>query len=65
MAKIEAFRQGCGERALALASGVTPGNVRQYARLVDAVLVATGINFAGDFYNIDPVRLRALLQRAA
>ena len=30
-------------------------------RLVDAILVATGINFEGDFYNADPARLRILM----
>ena len=61
VSKIEAFRAGCADRALAVASGVTPDNAAAYAGLVDAVLVATGINRAGDFYNIEPVRLRRLL----
>ena len=61
VSKIEAFRRGCADRALAVASGVTPDNARLYAGLVDAILVATGINRAGDFYNIEPVRLRRLL----
>ena len=50
--------------ALALASGVTPDNLCEYADLVDAVLVATGINYDGDFYNIDPVKLRRLVRSA-
>ena len=61
VSKIEAFRRGCADRALAVASGVTPDNAGAYAGLVDAILVATGINRAGDFYNIEPVRLRRLL----
>ena len=61
VSKIEAFRKGCADRALAVASGVTPDNAGAYAGLVDAILVATGINLAGDFYNIEPVRLRRLL----
>ena len=60
-AKIAAFRRGCGEAPLALASGVTPDNVADYAPDVDAILVATGINRSGDFYEIDPARLRRLL----
>lgn len=64
LAKLDAFRRGCGEQALALASGVTPDNVQRYAPVVDAILVATGINFAGDFYNIDAQRLRTLALRA-
>jgi len=59
--KIEAFRVGCADHALAIASGVTPDNAGAYAGLVDAILVATGINRAGDFYDIDPMRLRQLL----
>jgi len=61
VSKIEAFRKGCADRALAVASGVTPDNAAAYAGLVDAILVATGINRAGDFYNIEPMRLRRLL----
>ena len=59
--KIAAFRRGCGDSPLALASGVTPENAADYASEVDAMLVATGINRPGDFYEIDPVRLRRLL----
>ena len=46
---------------LALASGVTPDNAALYAPDVDAFLVATGINITGDFYRIDPLKLRRLL----
>ncbi|MEM6422211.1 MAG: adenine phosphoribosyltransferase, partial [Pseudomonadota bacterium] len=58
--KIAAFREGAGDRPLALASGVTPENAAQY-RAVDAFMVATGINRSGDFYTIDPAQLTALL----
>ena len=61
VSKIEAFRAGCAEQALAVASGVTPENAGAYAGLVDAILVATGINRSGDFYDIEPMRLRRLL----
>ena len=60
-AKIAAFRRGCGDAPLALASGVTPENAAGYAPDIDAMLVATGINRSGDFYEIDPNRLRRLL----
>ena len=46
---------------LALASGITPENALNYAADVDCFMVATGINPPGDFYNIDPQRLRQLL----
>ena len=60
-AKIAAFRRGCGDAPLVLASGVTPENAADYAPHVDAMLVATGINREGDFYAIDPSRLQRLL----
>lgn len=63
VSKIDVFREACGDHAMAIASGVTPDNIEHYAADVDAILVATGINFDGDFYNIDPARLRTLLQR--
>ena len=59
--KIADFRAGLGDAPLALASGVTPENAARYGRDVDCFLVATGINRDGDFYNIDPARLDALL----
>ncbi len=62
--KIAAFVEGLGGQALGLASGITPENVGSYAPHVDAMLVATGINHQGDFYNIDPVRLRRLIRTA-
>ena len=58
--KISTFRSAIGDRPLALASGITPENAHVYDE-VDCFLVATGINVEGDFYNIDPRRLRRLL----
>lgn len=60
--KITRFRAAIVDRPLALASGITPENAGQFARDVDCFLVATGINHPGDFYNIDPARLAALLR---
>ncbi|MEL7281053.1 MAG: BtpA/SgcQ family protein [Pseudomonadota bacterium] len=62
-AKVATFREAIGETPLALASGVTPENAHRYAT-VDAFLVATGINFDNNFYDIDPSRLRRLMQVA-
>lgn len=61
LTKIDDFRRGLGAAPLAIASGVTPDNAAQYVADVDCFLVATGINRPGDFYNIDPARLAALL----
>ncbi|WP_210243205.1 BtpA/SgcQ family protein [Mesorhizobium sp. B2-6-5] len=61
VSKIEMLRAAVGDAPLALASGVTVDNAAVYAPFVDAFLVATGINHTGDFYNIDPARLRHLV----
>lgn len=61
LSKIETFRAACGDRPLGIASGVTPENVHLYAPLLDAILIATGINHDDDFYNINPERLRDVL----
>jgi predicted TIM-barrel enzyme len=60
--KIIDFRAGLEDAPLALASGITPENAARYGRDADCFLVATGINRDGDFYNIDPARLEALLK---
>lgn len=59
--KIGIFRENCQDTALGLASGITPENAGQYKDQVDLFMVATGINFEGDFYNIDPSRLNRLM----
>lgn len=60
LGKIETFRAAIGDRPLALASGISPENARHYAD-VDCFMVATGINVPGNFYDIDPGRLAALM----
>ena len=60
LGKIDAFRRGIGAAPMALASGITPDNARDYGD-VDCFMVATGINHPGNFYDIDPARLAALL----
>ena len=62
LGKIETFRKACGDTPIAIASGITPKNVHQYAGLVDCLMVATGINIQDDFYNIDPTRLNNLME---
>jgi hypothetical protein len=59
--KIKTFRENCGKTALGLASGITPENAEHYAADVDLFMVATGINYDGDFYNIDPEKLQKLM----
>ncbi|MEM7258498.1 MAG: adenine phosphoribosyltransferase [Pseudomonadota bacterium] len=62
--KIQTFRDACGEQPLALASGITPDNITEYLPAIDAVLVATGVNYQDDFYHIDPQRLARLMEFA-
>ncbi len=59
--KVRVFRDHCGETALGLASGITPENAGDYKADVDLFMVATGINYDGDFYNIDPSRLQDMM----
>lgn len=61
LTKVQAFRSAIGNHPLALASGISPENAASYCEFVNCFMVATGINYDGDFYNIDPNRLNALL----
>ncbi|MEM8795308.1 MAG: adenine phosphoribosyltransferase [Pseudomonadota bacterium] len=61
LGKIDDFREGAGDQALALASGITPENAHSYTQ-VDCFMVATGINEEGNFYDIDAARLRRLME---
>ena len=60
ISKISTFRSALPDTPIALASGITPENALNYA-MVDCFMVATGINIADDFYNIDPERLKSLI----
>ena len=60
LGKLAAFRDALPDRPIALASGITPDNATDYG-MVDCFMVATGINFENDFYNIDPARLSRLV----
>ena len=60
LGKLAEFRGALPDRPIALASGVTPDNATDYD-MVDCFMVATGINFENDFYNINPARLWQLV----
>ena len=60
LGKLAEFRGALPDRPIALASGITPDNATGYD-MVDCFMVATGINFENDFYNIDPARLSHLV----
>lgn len=58
--KVRALRAGLGDHAMALASGVTPENVRSYLPYVQAFLVGTGIE--RQLGVLDPAKIEALLK---
>ena len=58
--KVRALRAGIGDHAMALASGVTPQNVRSYLPYVQAFLVGTGIEQRIGV--LDPVKIEALMR---
>ena len=60
LGKLAEFRGALPDRPIALASGITQDNANDYD-MVDCFMVATGINFENDFYNIDPARLSQLV----
>lgn len=63
LAKVNAFHTALGDRPLALASGITPENIDAYLPMVDAFLVATGIE--RKFGELDAKRVRAIADRIA
>jgi predicted TIM-barrel enzyme len=58
--KVRALCAGLGDHAMALASGITPQNVRGYLPYVQAFLVGTGIE--RQFGVLDPPKVEALLR---
>lgn len=59
--KVQRFREGVGDRALALASGITVDNVETFLPYVDAFLVGTGIESA--YGQVDGGKVRALADK--
>jgi hypothetical protein len=58
--KMWAIRNAIGDHPFAIASGITPENVKDYLGIADCFLVATGISFS--FTELDPARVRNLAQ---
>jgi hypothetical protein len=58
--KVRALRAGLGDHPMALASGVTPANVRDYLPYVQAFLVGTGIE--ARLGVLDPAKIEALMK---
>jgi len=59
--KIRIMKQALGDHPLAIASGITPENVREYLPYADCFLVATGISRT--FSDFEPAKVSALVQR--
>lgn len=57
--KIQAIRAAIGAFPLAIASGITANNVRNYPE-ADCFLVATGVNYGGDFHKVDSLKVSEL-----
>lgn len=60
VSKVRALREGLGDHAMGLASGVTPANVNNYMPFVQAFLVGTGIEKSLGVF--DPVKIEAILK---
>jgi predicted TIM-barrel enzyme len=58
--KIATMKRALGNYPLAIASGITPGNVGEYLAIADCFLVATGISKSFD--ELDPERVAALVR---
>ncbi len=61
LGKIRKMKDAIGHHPLAIASGITPENVLEYAPHADCFLVATGISHSHT--ELDPLRVRALAKR--
>jgi len=62
--KIATIRSAVGDYfPIAIASGITPANVKDYMPHANCFLVATGINKEGDFYNLDPKKTKDLIDQ--
>ena len=59
--KIKKMKTAIGEHPLAIASGITPENVLEYAPYADCFLVATGIS--DSHTELNPSRVRELAKR--
>lgn len=57
--KLRSMKSAIGSAPLAVASGITPENVGEFAPHLDWVLVATGVS--SSFHEFDPARLKALV----
>lgn len=60
LSKIQSMKAAIGDHPLAIASGITPENVKDYMPHADCFLVATGVSFSDT--ELNPQRVRELAQ---
>lgn len=62
LSKIQSMKQSLGHYPLAIASGLTPENVKQYTPYIEYGLVATGIS--EDFYTFNELKLKTIINNS-
>ncbi len=60
LSKIQSMKEAIGDHPLAIASGITPENVKDYLPHTDCFLVATGVSFSDT--ELNPRKVRELAQ---
>lgn len=61
VSKIQYIKEGAGDKPVAIASGITPGNVEAYMPYATCFLVATGIS--SSFTELDEKKMTLLLSK--
>jgi membrane complex biogenesis BtpA family protein len=65
MADVQRVREACPTAKILLGSGITSGNVREFLRYADGVIVGTSLKVGGKLFNpVDPKRVAALVKAA-
>ena len=58
--KVQTMKEAIGDKRLALASGVTCDNLKDFLPYVDDFMVATGVS--SDFHHLDPERVKRMAE---
>ena len=65
MADVRRVREACPTAKILLGSGISTGNVREFLRYADGVIVGTSLKVGGKLFNpVDPKRVAALVKAA-
>lgn len=60
VSKIKTMKEASPDSILAIASGMTPDNIKDYLPFADCFLVATGVS--KDFHELDPNKLKTFVE---